>query len=163
MRDDWAMREDDWTRSAHHRWLRVGGGLIWWASVWWICGVWSQATAEDPPLSLVGRYRLLDGKVEGKGIDAAAKKADYSITPDTITISGQGVKFVIGYKLAGQAPPIAIDMVIVYGPEGTKGSKALGIVALEKNQLKLAYVWKGNRPTDFSAKEGMYFLLEKLP
>lgn len=121
------------------------------------------AVADDSVVSLEGKYRLLDGKVQGKAVDEAAKKAQYRFTADTITITGQGVTYVIAYKLDVQSKPMAIDLMIVKGPEGTKGSKAAGIVAREGKQLKLAYTWKGERPSDFSGKEGMYFLLERLP
>ncbi|MCS7022884.1 MAG: TIGR03067 domain-containing protein [Gemmataceae bacterium] len=119
--------------------------------------------AQDQPFSLAGKYQLVDGKIEGKAIDPAARKAEYVFTADTITITGQGVTFVMDYKLDTKVQPVTIDMVISKGPEGTKGAKAYGIVALQGKELKLAYTMKGKRPADFSGKEGMYFLLEKRP
>lgn len=109
-----------------------------------------------------GQYRLVDGKIQGKPLDEAARKAEYHIDAKAITIKGKGATFVIQYRLDPSMKPIGIDMVIAQGPEGTKGSKASGIVAFDGKQVKLAYTMGDKRPADFSGKEGMYFLLEKL-
>jgi uncharacterized protein (TIGR03067 family) len=125
-------------------------------------GLTPRLSAQERALQWEGHYRLLDGKVQGKPLDDAARKANYQIDAKAITIQGNGVKFVIHYRLDTSMEPIGIDMVITQGPEGTKGSKALGIVAFDGKQVKLAYTMSDKRPMDFSGKEGMYFLLEKL-
>src|SRR5262245_37666751 len=90
-------------------------------------------------LKLEGKYMLVSGKKTGTDIGDDAKKGEYTISADKITIKGMGVTFVMGYKLDPKTDPVGIDMEILEGPEGTKGSKAQGIVELKGETLKLAY------------------------
>jgi uncharacterized protein (TIGR03067 family) len=139
---------------------RVSGAGLWIGILATTAGLSPWLSAQERSLKWEGHYRLVDGKVQGRPIDDAARKATYQIDAKSITIKGNGVTFIIQYHLDTSKEPIGIDMVITQGPEGTKGSKALGIVALQGNQLKLAYSLR-ERPSDFTGKEGMYFLLEK--
>ncbi len=53
-------------------------------------------------------------------------------------------------------------MEILEGPEGTKGSKAQGIIEQKGDTLKIAYTTdKDKRPKDFEGKEGNVFDLKK--
>ena len=62
----------------------------------------------------------------------------------------------------GDEAPAQVDMEILEGPEGSKGSKAVGIVELKGDVLKLAYsLDKEKRPKDFDGKTGFYFELKK--
>ena len=81
-----------------------------------------EKKADAPKLE--GKYTLVGGKTGGKDIDDEAKKGGFSFTADKITIDGMGMKFVMGYKLDAKVTPIAIDMEILEGPEGAKGTKA---------------------------------------
>ena len=120
------------------------------------------ARAADDKIDLAGKYTLVAGKKNGADADETAKKAEYTATGDTFTIKGGEVKFVMKYKLDATATPVAIDMEILEGPDGTKGAKALGIVELKDGTLKLAYsVEKDKRPKDFEGKTGYYFELKK--
>lgn len=120
------------------------------------------AGAADEKLDLAGTYTLVDGKKNGAAVDETAKKAQYVITADKVTIKGGEVKFVMSYKLDAKAAPAQIDMEIVEGPDGTKGSKAVGIVELKGETLKIAYsLDKEKRPKDFDGKAGFYFELKK--
>ena len=111
---------------------------------------------------LEGKYTLVSGKKNGAAIDEEAKKGKFSITAEKITIEGMGVKFVMGYKVDAKASPMTIDMEILEGPEGTKGSKALGILEMKDDTLKLAYsLDKDKRPKDFDGKAGFLFELKK--
>ncbi len=113
-------------------------------------------------LKLEGKYTLVAGKKNGAAIDEEAKKGKFTFTEDKITIEGMGVKFVMGYKVDSKATPMTIDMEILEGPEGTKGSKALGIIELKEDVLKLAYaIDKEKRPKVFDGKEGFHFELKK--
>ena len=68
----------------------------------------------------------------------------------------------MGYKLDPKTKPMNIDMEILEGIEGTKGSKAEGIVELKGEVLKLAYsIEKGKRPKNFEGKEGFMFEFKK--
>ncbi|AWM39766.1 hypothetical protein GobsT_18720 [Gemmata obscuriglobus] len=120
------------------------------------------APAADEKLDLAGTYTLVAGKKNGADVDETAKKAQYTVTADKFTIKGGEVKFVMGYKLDAKANPAQIDMEILEGPEGTKGTKAVGIVELKGDTLKVAYsLDKEKRPKEFDGKAGYYFELKK--
>jgi len=128
------------------------------------CGgvrAFEPAKEGDPP-KLDGKYTLTGGKKDGKEISDESKKGEYTITADKITIKGQDASFVMGYKLDAKTTPVSIDMEILEGIEGTKGSKAEGIVELKGEVLKLAYsIEKGKRPKNFDGKEGFMFEFKK--
>lgn len=118
--------------------------------------------AADDKLDLKGTYKLVGGKKNGTDVDENSKKATYTVTEDKFTIGGGEFKFVMGYKLDTKATPAHIDMEILEGPEGTKGSKAVGIVELKGDTLKLAYALdKEKRPKGFDGKDGFFFELKK--
>jgi uncharacterized protein (TIGR03067 family) len=118
-------------------------------------------------VKLSGKYTLVGGKKNDKAIDEDAKKGEYDFGPDKITIKGNGVTFVMGYKLVSKTNPADIDMEILDGPEGTKGSKAAGIVEVKGDTIKLAYSMdkdkddKLKRPKTFDGKEGFMFEFKK--
>jgi len=117
--------------------------------------------AEAPKLA--GKYKLTSGKKDGTAVGDDAKKGEYTFTADKVTIKGMGITFVMGYKLDAKATPVKIDMVILEGPEGTKDSKAEGIVELKGDVLKLAYsTEKDKRPKNFEGKEGFMFEFKKM-
>ncbi|MBA4189329.1 MAG: hypothetical protein C0467_15135 [Planctomycetaceae bacterium] len=114
------------------------------------------------PLKLEGKYTLVSGKKSGTAIDEEAKKSKISFAGDKITIEGMGIKFVMGYKVDDKATPMTIDMEILEGPEGTKGAKALGIIEVKEDVVKLAYsIDKEKRPKTFEGKDGFLFELKK--
>jgi uncharacterized protein (TIGR03067 family) len=111
---------------------------------------------------LEGKYTLVSGKKDDAATGDDSKKWDYSFTPDKITVEGSGLKFVFTYKLDPKTNPINIEMEIIEGPEGTKGSKASGIVEVKGETLKLAYsTEKDKRPKNFDGKEGFMFEFKK--
>jgi len=111
---------------------------------------------------LEGKYTLTAGTIKGNKIDDAAKKGSYAFTADRITIEGMGIKFVMSYKLDAKTTPPNIDMEILEGPEGTKGTKAQGIVEKKGDVVKLAYSTdKDKRPKDFDGKDSFSFELKK--
>lgn len=116
----------------------------------------------DEKVDLSGKYTVVGGKKNGSDIDEKAKKATYTATADTFTIAGGDVKFVINYKLKPGTTPVEIDMSIAEGPDGTKGSTAVGIIEQKGDTLKLAYsLDKEKRPKNFDGKEGYYVELKK--
>ena len=116
----------------------------------------------DDKIDLAGKYTLVSGKKNGTAVDDTAKKAEYTATADQFTIKGGEFKFVMTYKLDPKATPVAIDMEIVEGPDGSKGSKAQGIIEVKGDTLKLAYsIEKDKRPKDFDGKDGFLFELKK--
>jgi uncharacterized protein (TIGR03067 family) len=111
---------------------------------------------------LEGKYTLVSGKRNGAAIDDESKKAAYSFTADKVTIKGGEVMFVMSYKIDPKTDPMNIDMEILEGPEGTKGSKAQGIIEVKDDTVKLAYsVEKDKRPKDFKGEKDFYFELKK--
>jgi uncharacterized protein (TIGR03067 family) len=117
---------------------------------------------KDAKLDLSGKYTLVGGKKNGAEVDDKAKKATYTITADTITIAGGDAKFVIGYKVKPNTTPAEIDLSISDGPDGTKGTPAVGIVELKGDVLKLAYsLDKDKRPKNFDGKGDFFFELKK--
>ena len=120
------------------------------------------AHGADEKVDLTGTYTLVTGKKNGAAVDETAKKAEYTATADKITVKGGDKMFVFGYKIDGKVSPVAIDMEILDGPEGTKGTKAVGIVEVKGDTVKLAYsLDKEKRPKDFDGKTGFYFELKK--
>ncbi len=121
------------------------------------------ARAEDKAApKLEGQYTLVSGKKFGTDADESAKKAEYTITKDKITIKGKDATFVMGYTVDAAATPNKIDLEILEGPDGAKGSKALGIVEKKGDDLKIAYsIEKDKRPADFDGKEGFLFVFKK--
>ena len=133
----------------------VGLGLL---------GLLGQSSpAEDKKVpKLDGKYTLVGGKKNGAAIDDESKKAAYTITEDKITIKGGEFSFVMGYKIDPKTEPMNIDMVILEGPEGTKDSKAQGIIEVKGDVVKLAYsVEKEKRPKDFKGEKDYFFELKK--
>lgn len=127
--------------------------------------VWAQEKDKkgDAP-KLEGKYTLVAGKVNGAAASDDSKKAEYTVTADKFTIGGKDIKFVMGYKIDAKTTPTNIDMEILEGPEGTKGTKAFGIVELKGDTLKLAYALGKDgekRPKDFEGKAGFMFELKK--
>jgi uncharacterized protein (TIGR03067 family) len=120
-----------------------------------------EKTAEAPKLE--GKYKLVGGKKNGADVDEEAKKSEFSFTADKATIKGMGLTFVMNYKLDPKTTPVGIDMDIAEGPEGTKGTKAWGIVEVKGETLKLAYALeKEKRPKGFEGKDGFYFEFKKI-
>ncbi|MFM8271320.1 MAG: TIGR03067 domain-containing protein [Gemmata sp.] len=116
----------------------------------------------DEKADLSGKYTLVAGKKNGAAVDEAAKKAEYSATADKFTIRAGDTKFVMSYRIDPKATPANIDMEIVEGPDGTKGTKALGVVEIKGDTVRLAYsLEKDKRSTDFDGKTGFYFELKK--
>ncbi len=122
----------------------------------------SLVARADEKTDLTGKYVLVTGKKNGAAVDEIAKRAEYSATADKFTIKGGDMKFVMSYKIDTKVTPAAIDMEILEGPDGTKGSKAVGIIEVKGDLVKLAYsLDKEKRPKDFDGKTGFYWELKK--
>src|SRR5262249_1685430 len=92
---------------------------------------------------------------DGKKIPADnLKEGTVEITKENIMLKSPEGKFVIKYKLDETKSPVRISMEITEGPQG-QGSKALGIVVLDGEHLKICYPdMGGDVPKDLSSKEG---------
>src|SRR4029079_13413841 len=78
----------------------------------------------DAP-KLAGKYELTGGKKDGTAISDESKKGAYTCTAHKTAIKGMELTFVMGYNLDPKTTPINIDMEILEGPEGAKGTKAV--------------------------------------
>lgn len=120
------------------------------------------AARADDKIDLAGKYALVGGKIDGKDPDERARKAKYTATADTFTVEGKGAKFVFAYKVK-PGTPAEIDMSVLEGPDGTKGTVAVGIVEVKGDTVKLAYsLDKEKRPKDFAGKSDYLIELKKL-
>jgi uncharacterized protein (TIGR03067 family) len=111
---------------------------------------------------LEGKYTLTGGKVNGNAVSDDSKKAEYTFTAEKVTIKGKDFTFVMSYKIDATAEPMKVDMEILEGPEGAKGSKAQGIIEAKDDVVKLAYsIEKDKRPKDFKGESDYLFELKK--
>jgi uncharacterized protein (TIGR03067 family) len=114
------------------------------------------------PDKLVGKWELTGGKKNGGDISPDAKKSEFTIAKEKITIKGTDMTFVIAYKLDPAKTPVTVDFEITEGPEGAKGSKAAGILELKGDDLKLAYNPEGgDRPAKFDGDKGFSFTFKR--
>jgi uncharacterized protein (TIGR03067 family) len=104
---------------------------------------------------LIGTWTYVSAEKDGKKIPTDnLKEGTVEITKENIMLKSPDGKFVIKYKLDETKSPVRISMEITEGPQG-QGSKALGIVMLDGEQLKICYpAMGGDVPKDFSSKEG---------
>lgn len=117
---------------------------------------------------LVGRWEYASGKKAGEEVPKDHLVGVVTWTKDEIHIpAGPDQKFVMAYKINADKSPVQIDMEIKEGP-APAGSKASGIVALDKDELKLCYVpemgEKVERPEKFESTEknkAFYFVMKR--
>ena len=124
-----------------------------------------RTVAEDKKADapkIEGKWTLVSGKKNGSDVDDNSKKSTYTADKDKITIEGDGAKFVMGYKIDPKNPK-NVDLEILDAPiPDLKGSKALGIIELKGEELKLAYsTEKDKRPKDFEGKADFLFVFKK--
>ena len=101
---------------------------------------------------LAGKWNFTEGMKAGEKTEADKLKEPAVITAEKITLKTADGTFIFKYKVDAKASPVAIDMEILE-PDGFKGAKAKGIIALDGEKLKLAYnpTPDGARPTDFKS------------
>jgi uncharacterized protein (TIGR03067 family) len=113
---------------------------------------------------LVGTWSITKGKKMGNAVGDDAKKGDYVITKDKISLKeGDKALFVFEYTIDAKASPIAIDMTISESAiDGVKGSKAKGIIELKGDELKITYDGMGgDRPKKFDDDKSFAFELKR--
>lgn len=123
------------------------------------------AEAKGATAAILGTWEVTAGNKAGNAIGDEAKMGEYVITKDTITIMGEDNKpmFVIKYTLDEKQKPVALDMEITEGPiPEVKGQKALGILEVQGEELKIAYdPMAKERPKDFKGESAYAFTLKK--
>jgi uncharacterized protein (TIGR03067 family) len=117
---------------------------------------------EFDPAKVAGNWTYESGVRSGEKVSKEHLAGKVEFTKDVIVVpSGEKDKpFKMAYKINTKHTPALIDMEIKDGP--VKEGKAEGIISLEGDELKIAYVVEGQghkRPTKFeSAKDSGVFL-----
>lgn len=131
-----------------------------------VLGVALTAAAQDKKFDaakLVGDWTYVEGMRGGEKVGKESLGAKVTFTKDTVTVpAGPDAKFLMAYKVNGKASPVAIDLEIKDGP--VKEGKAVGIIALEGDTLKLCYSPEGKRPAKFESTKdngAFYFVLKR--
>jgi uncharacterized protein (TIGR03067 family) len=142
-------------------WLAVGVAVLALSSL----PAADKDEAKFDPAKLVGTWSYVSGELDGKKKTADdLKGGTVEITKETITLKSAEATFVIKYTLDTKKSPVQISMEITKGPQG-EGSKAVGIIELKDDELKICYPpMGGEAPKEFSAKEGSklhLFVLKK--
>lgn len=130
-----------------------------------VCGVTAMALtflaqAGEPkgldPAKVLGSWNYVSGTREGEKVPEAHLKGTVRFDKDKVIVPGEkGEEFVMSYKIDGSKSPAAIDLTIDKAPiKEAVGSKAFGIIAVDGDAMKLAYVEGNTRPKSFeSTKE----------
>jgi uncharacterized protein (TIGR03067 family) len=106
----------------------------------------------------------VSGVRAGEKVPKENLAAKVTFNKDTVLVpAGPDAKFTMAFKIDTKESPATIDMDIKDGP--VKEGKALGIIALDGDELRLCYTFDGSkRPTKFeSTKENKahYFVLKR--
>jgi uncharacterized protein (TIGR03067 family) len=129
-----------------------------------VVGGEEKKEAKFDPAKLVGDWTYVSGTKGGENVPKENLAGKVTFTKDMITVpAGPDMKFLMAYTLDTKETPTAINIDIKDGP--VKEGKALGIVSLEGDELKLCYTFEGaKRPAKFeSTKENKahYFVLKR--
>jgi uncharacterized protein (TIGR03067 family) len=121
----------------------------------WCQPAGAQDKAKLDASKMVGTWTYASGEKDGQKVPAENfKDASVEITKENLTLKSPDGKFVIKYKVDATKSPAQVAMEITEGPQG-QGSKAVGIIALDKDEIKICYpAMGGATPKDFSTKEG---------
>jgi uncharacterized protein (TIGR03067 family) len=104
---------------------------------------------------LEGEWSMVSGEADGVSMPDATVKTGKRVAKDgetTITFGGQ-VYFKAKFSIDPTKKPKAIDYTMTEGP--TKGKTHLGIYEVDGDTARFCFAAPGgDRPTDFTAKEG---------
>ena len=118
-------------------------------------GVSAQDPGKDDLKRLEGTWRMVSGEADGKKApEEELKKIKVIFKGDAYTVMSDGrVEEKGTQKLDPTKKPKTIDYTMTEGP--TKGKTHLGIYELDGDTVKFCFAAPGgDRPTDFTAKEG---------
>ena len=109
------------------------------------------------PAKLVGEWAYVAGVRAGEKVPQDHLAGTVTFGKDTVTVpADKDSKFLMEFKIDTSKTPATIDLNIKDGP--VKEGKAVGIIELNGDTLKLCYTIQGNRPEKFeSTKENMAF------
>jgi uncharacterized protein (TIGR03067 family) len=104
---------------------------------------------------LEGEWSMVSGEANGAAMPDASVKTGKRVAKDgetTITIGGK-VYLKANFTIDPTKKPKTIDYTMTEGP--TKGKTHLGIYEIDGDTVKFCFAAPGgDRPTDFTAKEG---------
>ena len=116
---------------------------------------------------LVGDWSYVSGKEGGSDVKKEVLSGKVKFTKDTITVPSGGDKpFLMSYTVNDKTSPAEIDMTIKDGP--VKEGKALGIISVDGDELKLAYTVvmdkNAKRPAKFEStkdNKAFFFVMKR--
>jgi uncharacterized protein (TIGR03067 family) len=108
---------------------------------------------------LVGTWTFVSGTKNGEKASDMGLKSEMKVTKDKITLGEGDMKFEFKYTLDAKKNPVAIDLEITASPFGA-GMKALGIISVEGDELKLCYAQE-TRPEKFDGAKAFLFVMKK--
>ena len=111
-----------------------------------------EKEAKFDAAKLVGDWNYVSGVKHGEKVDADHLKNKVVITKDTLTLTGD-MKFVMKYELDAKKNPVGIKLEMTESPFGA-GAKAVGIISLNGDELKLCYDPEGKKaPEKFESTD----------
>jgi uncharacterized protein (TIGR03067 family) len=127
-----------------------------------------NATAPDAPAANTGRAEsdAAHQELQGTWVVVSGQRHERAMTPEELrnwgrlvfagdTVAREGAEPKRGtYSIQPDRRPREIDLF-------TDGDPWKGIYKIEKGRLKLALTVRGDRPTDFAARDGQLLVLEK--
>ncbi len=119
------------------------------------CSVVSADEKKFDAEKILGKWTYTAGKKSGADSNLELiQKGTVTITKETITLQDEMNKFVIKYKIDASKSPAVIEMEITESPFGA-GMRAVGIIAMDGEVLKICYNSMGETPPkQFESKEG---------
>lgn len=105
-----------------------------------------EKEAKFDAAKMVGDWNYVSGVKHGEKVDADHLKNKVVITKDTLTLTGD-MKFVMKYELDAKKNPVGIKLEMTESPFGA-GAKAVGIISLNGDELKLCYDPEGKKAPD---------------
>jgi uncharacterized protein (TIGR03067 family) len=115
----------------------------------------AQDAAKKEMPQLEGEWSMVSGQANGQAMPQELVRTGKRVAKDgvtTISIGGK-VFFKAKFSIDPAKKPKAIDYAMTEGP--TKGKTQLGIYELDGDTVKFCFAAPGGeRPTDFTAKEG---------
>jgi uncharacterized protein (TIGR03067 family) len=102
-----------------------------------------EKEAKFDAAKLVGDWNYVSGVKHGEKVDQDHLKNKVVITKDTLTLTGD-MKFVMKYELDAKKNPVGIKLEMTESPFGA-GAKAVGIISLNGDELKLCYDPEGKK------------------
>lgn len=124
------------------------------AAVLFAVFVATAAAADEPLAELAGNWKAVSLTRDAKAEPAdVVQTVSLKIAKDELTFSAKGKEFPAKIKVDAKAKPAAIDISPTAGSEN--GRTFPGIYKVENGELVIAFVERGERPSEFKAAPGV--------